>query len=161
MNNNFFTSIYTFLVLSQLRPYENATEKGDIFYYSAFFTKDKPNIVAEELVYMVNNIYFKNLMIFQISEQFEYKCEEIKQFKGHGNSILTFYKVNPKVFFSIDFMRNLVGYLKTHKGSNVVIFYEGFSLKMIKTAFKFIGIQISGGNNTLKLFHRSNFYYLK
>jgi len=99
---------------------------------------------------MVNNIYFKNLMIFEISEQFEYECKEIGEYTDREKSRVTLYQVNPRVFFSVEFMRKLVSHLQMYKGSNVILIYQGFSLKMIKTAFKVIGIQISGGNNILK-----------
>lgn len=88
--------------------------------------------------------------MFQISEEFEYKIEKQQEFIGNRGSKFTIYPVNPNTLFSLNFMTKLVQYLNSNPGSNVVLTYKGFSLRMIKTAFKTIKIQISGGNNTLK-----------
>jgi hypothetical protein len=104
----------------------------------------------EEIHLRINDIYFKNLIVFSINEKHEKDIEQVKEIRGYGNSTLTIYRVNPHFFFSIKFMQNLTLYLKNHLDSNVVLIYEGYSLKTIKLAFRTLGIQISGGNNTLK-----------
>ena len=152
MKNNIFSEVYTIIVLSQLKnPKEGAKIKNPIFYYSAFFTKGPPTTTIPEIGQSLDHVYFKNLMLFNITEDMEEQCKITDGFENRDvNSRMTLYDVHPNIFFSIKFIIKLIDYLQKNPGSNVVLFYKNFSLKMIKTAFKTLGVQISGGNNTLK-----------
>jgi hypothetical protein len=89
-------------------------------------------------------------MIFSLTDEYEDDFEEVKVIKGYGDSTLSFFSVKPTIFFSKKFLTKLTTHLKENPGSNFGLIYKGFSLNTIKYGFKINGIQISGGNNTLK-----------
>lgn len=147
MNNKFFANIYSFLVLSHLTF---SIDKRPNFFYSTFFTKEAPNASFEEIHLRINEIYFKDLIIFSLNDKQEDDFKEFKQIKGYGDSTLTIFFVKPTVFFSKNFLVKLATHLKNYPGCNIALIYQGMSLNTIKLAFKINGIRISGGNNTLK-----------
>ena len=147
MNNKFFANIYSLLALSQITF---SVDKKPTLYYSAFFTKEAPNVSFEDISVRIDEIYFKHLMIFSLNNEHEDDYKVLQEIKGYGNSTLTIYQVKPKIFFSTKFLKNLITYLKDCPNSKIALLYKGFSLNTIKLAFKANGIQISGGNNTLK-----------
>lgn len=90
-------------------------------------------------------------MIFQIKEDIQEHIEQKEEFVNEtGGSRITLLDAHPSVFFSKEFMLYLLHYSRKNPGTQVVLFYKNISLKMVKTAFKTVGVQISGGNNTLK-----------
>ena len=89
--NDFFPHIYSFLVLSKFR----FDKDKYTFYYTAFFTEEAPNVSFEDIHYRMHDIYFKDLVIFDISELHEKDFEIFRQIKGSDTSALSIIKVKP------------------------------------------------------------------
>ena len=147
MNNEFFPNIYSILVLSHISL---GTDKRRTYYYSAFFTKETPELLFENIQVRINEIYFKDLMIFSLDDSYTDEYEMLPSILGCVNTRLTFVKVKPKLFFSKKFFYKFETYLRDAPDTKIALLYKGLSLKTVKLAFKTIDIQMSGGNNTLK-----------
>jgi hypothetical protein len=115
-----------------------------------FFTREAPDVSFDDIQLRISDIYFKDLMILNLNEEYGDSFEKFKEIIGYGNSKLTFYNVKLDLFFSSGFMLHLATHLKVNPHVNIVLVYRGLSLNTIKIAFKINGIQISGGNNSLK-----------
>lgn len=125
-------------------------DKNPTFYYSMFFTREAPDVTFDDILLRISDIYFKDLMIFTLKEDYGDSFENFKEIIGYGNSKLTFYNVKLDLFFSSEFMLHLATHLKVNPHVKIVLIYRGLSLNTVKLAFKINGIQISGGNNSLK-----------
>lgn len=144
----YFNKIYTILAISHLR-----NNKGkSTFYYSAFFTKEKPEFSYDIVESFIGDMFFKNLIIFQLSVDYEEKDQTQLPVKGyHNHSVCNYFRLKPSTLFSKRGMSLLINSLSdSSSGVNFVLILENISIESIKTAFKLYGMDFNGGNNTLK-----------